>query len=93
MTKKVILVDEKDNVCTSVSEIKKNDQFKIVKNNTEVWAKAIEDVSFGHKIAINNILKGDSIIKYGQIIGRAKKDINKGEWVHIHNVCDTYKSI
>ncbi|MBO4262434.1 MAG: UxaA family hydrolase, partial [Clostridia bacterium] len=30
--------------------------------------------------------KGEYIVKYGEIIGRATADIKKGEWVHTHNV-------
>ena len=32
------------------------------------------------------IKKGQSIIKYGEIIGTATSNINIGEHVHIHNV-------
>lgn len=40
----------------------------------------------GHKYALCSIKKGESIIKYGQIIGHATGDIDKGEWVHTHNL-------
>ena len=43
-------------------------------------------VPFGHKIALDNIKKGGFVIKYGEVIGRASKDIAKGEWVHSHNL-------
>jgi altronate hydrolase len=39
----------------------------------------------GHKIATVQIAAGDSITKYGQIIGFAKSDIAPGEHVHSHN--------
>lgn len=42
----------------------------------------------GHKIAIRSILKGESIIKYGQPIGLAKEDIAEGMHVHTHNLMD-----
>ena len=42
-------------------------------------------VMAGHKIARQVHAKGDQIIKFGQIIGRATQDISAGEHVHSHN--------
>jgi arabinonate dehydratase len=39
----------------------------------------------GHKIAVCNIAKKDSIVKYGQIIGFASEPIVAGDHVHTHN--------
>ena len=46
----------------------------------------IGDVPFGHKIAVRDIHKGELIMKYGEEIGIATKEIKKGEYVHIHNL-------
>jgi altronate hydrolase len=43
-------------------------------------------IPLGHKIALRRISKGEAVTKYGQIIGFASKDIEPGEWVHVHNV-------
>ena len=40
----------------------------------------------GHKFALCDIKKGNFVIKYGEIIGRATQNIKKGEWVHTHNL-------
>lgn len=40
----------------------------------------------GHKYAVKDIAKGESIIKYGFPIGIAKEDISAGEHVHTHNL-------
>jgi (2R)-sulfolactate sulfo-lyase subunit alpha len=48
--------------------------------------KSQMDVPIGHKIALNDIHTGDTIIKYGQDIGKAVADIKKGEHVHVHNI-------
>lgn len=40
----------------------------------------------GHKIALKDIRKGEPVYKYGFPIGKASKDIAKGEWVHSHNL-------
>lgn len=39
----------------------------------------------GHKMAAAAIAKDQPVQKFGQIIGFAKQDIGKGEWVHEHN--------
>ena len=48
--------------------------------------KAIDAIPLGHKIALANIAKGDTIVKYGHDIGKAVKSIKKGGHVHVHNV-------
>ncbi|HUA86958.1 MAG TPA: altronate dehydratase family protein [Bryobacteraceae bacterium] len=40
----------------------------------------------GHKIALRAIAPGENVIRYGQIIGRAKVRIEPGEHVHTHNL-------
>lgn len=47
-----------------------------------------QDIPFGHKVASNAISCGESVIKYGQNIGRATQDISRGEWVHSHNLAN-----
>jgi altronate hydrolase len=43
-------------------------------------------IGMGHKIALQDIPKGEPIYKYGQIIGFASQDIAAGSHVHVHNV-------
>ncbi|WP_428668196.1 galactarate dehydratase [Runella sp.] len=40
-----------------------------------------QDIPMGHKVALKDIKEGKSIIRYGQVIGYANTDIQKGEWV------------
>ena len=44
------------------------------------------DIPIGHKVALTDIKKGDTVWKYGQDIGKAVADIAKGEHVHVHNL-------
>jgi len=48
--------------------------------------KSKNDIPLGHKIALGNIKKGDTITKYGHDIGKAIANIPKGGHVHVHNV-------
>lgn len=53
---------------------------------------AAEDIPAGHKMALRPIASGESIIKYGCVIGKATKDISAGCLVHTHNVTTTLSS-
>ncbi|GAB4114113.1 MAG: UxaA family hydrolase [Candidatus Caldatribacteriota bacterium] len=84
-----IIVNNKDNVCTLVEPASKG---TIVNCRNaydlkgEIKIRAKEDIPIFHKMAIKKIAINTEVIKYGQVIGIAKKDIYKGEYVHIHNV-------
>ncbi|MBE5740281.1 MAG: altronate dehydratase [Clostridiales bacterium] len=56
------------------------------KDNVGISLDGMGEIPAGHKFALKDIAKNEYIIKYGEIIGRAKADIRKGEWVHTHNV-------
>ena len=56
------------------------------KDNVGVCLDGNESVPAGHKYALCDIAEGAYVLKYGAIIGRATRDIKKGEWVHTHNV-------
>ena len=42
-------------------------------------------IEHGHKIAVMDIDQGQSIVKFGVIIGEATCAIREGDWVHLHN--------
>ncbi len=44
------------------------------------------DIPAGHKLAIRAVAAGETLLKYGQPIGRASCDIRPGDHVHRHNV-------
>ena len=46
----------------------------------------MNEVPLVHKIALQDLKEGDTIIKYGHDIGKVVKPIKKGEHVHVHNV-------
>ncbi len=55
------------------------------RGNTMV-IKINEAIPYGHKLALAAIAKGGDIIKYGESIGIATRDIAPGDYVHIHNM-------
>jgi altronate dehydratase small subunit len=88
MSKKAIQVDTKDNVATTTSVVVAGDEVEVLSPNGDVIliAKPVEEIIFGHKIALKEIKTGEDIVKYGEVIGKADKLIKIGEWVHTHNV-------
>lgn len=76
-----LLLSEVDTVATALDDLVEG---RIV-DHDEYRVVLADDVPFGHKFAIDSIDEGDSIYKYGEVIGRATQQIEPGEWVHTHN--------
>jgi altronate hydrolase len=47
---------------------------------------AANPVPAGHKMALVEVKAGETLIRYGQAIGKARVDIHPGDHVHVHNV-------
>ncbi len=45
-----------------------------------------EAVPIGHKVALRDLAPGDTVVKYGEDIGRVVAPIAKGGHVHTHNL-------
>jgi len=58
----------------------------IMKEDKPITAKTITDIPIGHKIALKDFEKGDSVFKYSTDIGKVVAPIKKGEHVHVHNL-------
>jgi (2R)-sulfolactate sulfo-lyase subunit alpha len=85
----LLVHDKKDTVGVVVVEgLKKGTDMLCVvtADNSSFKLKAKMDVPIGHKVALTDIKKGDTIYKYGQDVGVAKTKIGKGEHVHVHNI-------
>ena len=88
MSKKAIQIDAKDNVATTTSIVEAGEELEVLSPNGDIILKTkpVEEIIFGHKIALKDLKVGDEIIKYGEVIGVASKPIKVGEWVHTQNV-------
>lgn len=76
--KKTIVINPLDNVAVALTDLKKGE--------THEGVALTEDITKGHKFALNDISVGEQIIKYGNPIARATADIKAGAHVHTHNV-------
>ncbi|GHV57035.1 D-galactarate dehydratase [Deltaproteobacteria bacterium] len=43
-------------------------------------------IAYGHKIATRDIPIEQPVVKYGEIIGSAARNIEAGDHVHVHNL-------
>lgn len=84
--RKAIIVSELDNVASALANLKKGETVEVRVGDISYTIKLVSDIPFGHKFALKRINKGEYVIKYGEVIGRAIKDIDVGEHVHVHNV-------
>lgn len=58
----------------------------IMDEDRMIRLKASEDIPIGHKLALRDIHKGETVIKYGLDMGRAVAEIPAGAHAHVHNI-------
>lgn len=75
---KAIKINSADNVAVALCPL--------AKGEIVLQTPLQSDIPRGHKFAVENINKGEGIIKYGFAIGHALCNIQKGQWVHVQNV-------
>ena len=57
----------------------------VMDSDETISVEARDPIPLGHKVALQDIAEGDTVIKYGHDIGRAVQAIAKGHHVHVHN--------
>ena len=83
MTVLAIRVNPKDNVAVVATDAQAGDLVR-VDDGSEV--RAVEAIARGSKVALGAIGCGQAVVRYGEEIGRATKEIAAGEYVHSHNL-------
>jgi len=58
----------------------------VMETDDTISVTALDAIPIGHKVALSDIAKGDTVLKYGHDIGEATADIAKGAHVHVHNL-------
>lgn len=77
-----IRINLEDNVVVALKDYNCDDTLEIDNETIEIKS----EIKAGHKILIKDLKAGDNIIKYGNPIGYALVDIQKGEHIHNHNI-------
>ncbi len=59
---------------------------RVTEDNSTFRLTVVEDVPIGHKVALVDLEKDDTAIKYGEDIGRMVGPAARGCHVHVHNL-------
>jgi (2R)-sulfolactate sulfo-lyase subunit alpha len=80
--------DTRDNVGVAVVDIEAGQVAggATLDNAHLLQITACEAIPLGHKIALKDLKAGDTVIKYGEDIGKVVASIRAGEHVHVHNL-------
>ena len=58
----------------------------ILDEDRTISLPCVQDIPLGHKVALKALKKGETIIKYGEDIGKVVADVGVGEHVHVQNL-------
>lgn len=81
-----LLMDEKDNVVTCVKEVAAGGEVVYKKGGALCTLTAVQDIPYCHKVALEPLAEGADVVKYGELIGRTCRPIEKGGWVNHENI-------
>ncbi|MDM5340447.1 UxaA family hydrolase [Fictibacillus enclensis] len=84
--KSILIIDPADNVAIALKDLKKGERCFVDGSDPPEWIPLLDDIPFGHKLAIGTMKKNESVLKYGEEIGKMKTTVNKGGWIHTHNL-------
>lgn len=81
-----VMMKPQDQVAVALSGIPEGAEVEVVCEHRTFRVQIKDNIEFGHKFAVVPIAAGEDIVKYGEVIGAAIKDIEAGSHVHVHNV-------
>jgi (2R)-sulfolactate sulfo-lyase subunit alpha len=58
----------------------------VMDTNATITLLALDAIPLGHKIALHPIADGETVLKYGNDIGRTVAAIDQGRHIHVHNL-------
>ena len=58
----------------------------ILDEDRTITLPCVQDIPLGHKVALKDMAVGDTVIKYGEDIGRVTADTGVGGHVHVQNL-------
>ncbi|MCC7087115.1 MAG: UxaA family hydrolase [Pirellulales bacterium] len=77
-------VDPRDNVATLLLDAVPGECRVLSEGNVDsVVIRA--PIPRGHKVSLADVTVGETVIKYGVVIGRASQLIRRGDHIHLHN--------
>jgi len=58
----------------------------ILDEDRTITVPCVQDIPIGHKVALKDLVVGDTVIKYGVDIGKVVAPIARGAHAHVHNI-------
>ena len=88
MALRALVIHEKDTVANLIGPGSKGSDVECVVEGTDdrTTIELLDDIPSNHKFAFADMKADVPVIKYGLPIGKASKDIKRGEYVHVHNI-------
>lgn len=83
----LISLNTNDNVAVALCDLKAGQEVTLTDGHA---LTLLEDIYFGHKVAVRTIPLGEKVLKYGLPIGSATRNIAAGEHVHVQNMKSDY---
>ncbi len=80
------MMKPQDNVAVALENVPAGALLQVTCQDKTFEVELRQAIEFGHKFAVLPISSGQDILKYGEVIGVAVKDIQAGEHVHVHNL-------
>lgn len=74
-----------DTVAVLVEDVKAGEPVRLL-GGEAIHVVLVQDIPYGHKVAIEAMKAGEAVVKYGERMGIATADIGVGSHVHVHNV-------
>lgn len=80
----VIVLNGRDNVAIARVPLAAGTELRLSDGRTTL--RTLDPVPAGHKVATRPIGAGEPVVRYGQVMGRARTAIEPGRHIHTHNV-------
>ena len=81
-----LVIHPGDNVATALTGLDGGSEIEVTASGVPETIRLGGNIPLGHKFALRAVPAGDAVIKYGEPIGVATREIARGEHVHVHNV-------
>lgn len=88
VAKRALIMATADDVATVIDPVTAGETVSVRTKSGDAADELVarEDIPRFHKICLIERDAGDTVTKYGQIIGRVTSPIGRGSYVHIHNI-------
>ena len=88
VAKRALIMAMTDDVATVIDSVAAGEAVSVRTKSGEVVDELVarEDIPRFHKIGLRALASGDLARKYGEVIGIMTDDVERGGYVHIHNI-------